>query len=837
MCPAWATREIDSLGRDSVDVKRTTRTWIVVLLALLGLAGCTWTDTVSLPADQDSYQVYGTQTVGQVFTCHHAGLKGISVWLRATADESMVTLRLKESPDDTQDIASTTVAISPTDAPAFVRFDLPLQDDVNGKSFFLLIESPELDEAQAVLAPYQVGSNRTLVLDGTPTDGHLSFQLHYDNFYIVKDLVRQAVTLGGKTLWLLFLSALLYLLPGGAVVVWLLREGDWIERTILATGLSVAILALLMYATMTGLRLNSAIVIGFLALCGSAIAVRWWLDGRQGTFKAPSWRDVVSSLRQDPSPAVLAFVFALVLGVRLWVVRDLVAPMWGDSYQHTMISQLMIENGGLFDSWEPYAPLTTFTYHFGFHANVAIYRWLSGDDMLHSVIWTGQILNALAVLVLYPLAVKVSGGNRWAGVGAVLVAGLLSPMPMYYVNWGRYTQLAGQVILPVAMWLTWRLTDKVKWDWKWVTLLAISLAGLGITHYRVILMYGVFVIAWGIFFVWRKWKRWREMGQVVLGLAAAAAITLVLFAPWGMRTFEAKIPEAAQYLVKQGNQSEFHSGEYNAIGPITSFLPQGLLLLCIGTLVWLTWHRQWTGWVFAFWVGLLLILSNPYILYLPGTGILNNFSVFIMLYIPSGILIGTAIDRLTIWMLKKWRWANMLLVIGVIGTVGWGNYQRAKDIDPGYILVTTADLEAMAWIRENTSPDAKFLVNGFLAYGETLVVGADAGWWIPLLTNRQNTIPPLTYTMEVSGIACYAEQLLVTLSSLKKISLVQSEGISFLDDLGITHIYIGHGKGMIGNQGDSLLAIDTFLSNPIYHLVYTNNQVWIFLVTSEVDSS
>jgi hypothetical protein len=35
---------------------------------------------------------------------------------------------------------------------------------------------------------------------------------------------------------------------------------------------------------------------------------------------------------------------------------------------------------------------------------------------------------------------------------AVLAAGLLTPMPMYYVNRGRYTQLAGQVVLPAALW-------------------------------------------------------------------------------------------------------------------------------------------------------------------------------------------------------------------------------------------------------------------------------------------------------------------------------------------------------------------------------------------------
>src|SRR4030066_2372836 len=81
------------------------------------------------------------------------------------------------------------------------------------------------------------------------------------------------------------------------------------------------------------------------------------------------------------------------------------------------------------------------------------------------MLWTGQLLNILAIISLYPLAYKITK-NRWAGVLAILVAGLLSPMPMSYVNWGRYTQLAGQVILPVSIWTGWSLLDRPFPEWQ-----------------------------------------------------------------------------------------------------------------------------------------------------------------------------------------------------------------------------------------------------------------------------------------------------------------------------------------------------------------------------------
>ncbi|RME43034.1 MAG: hypothetical protein D6791_16435, partial [Chloroflexi bacterium] len=112
--------------------------------------------------------------------------------------------------------------------------------------------------------------------------------------------------------------------------------------------------------------------------------------------------------------------------------------MWGDSYHHTLIAQLLADHGGLFQSWEPYVPLRSFTYHFGFHSNVVLFHWLTGTPILQSVIVVGQILNALAPLMIYPL-VRRLGGSEWTGLIAVLIASLLSPMPAGYVNWGRYT--------------------------------------------------------------------------------------------------------------------------------------------------------------------------------------------------------------------------------------------------------------------------------------------------------------------------------------------------------------------------------------------------------------
>ena len=71
-------------------------------------------------------------------------------------------------------------------------------------------------------------------------------------------------------------------------------------------------------------------------------------------------------------------------------------------------------------------------------------------------------------------------------------------------------------------------------------------------------------------------------------------------------------------------------------------------------------------------------------------------------------------------------------------------------------MVTKPDRQAMTWIREHTPAQAKFLVEGFRIYGGRSVVGSDAGWWIPLLADRANTMPPqyalLNETPIISGL-------------------------------------------------------------------------------------
>jgi hypothetical protein len=411
----------------------------------------------------------------------------------------------------------------------------------------------------------------------------------------------------------------------------------------------------------------------------------------------------------------------------------------------------MLEKGGLFDSWEPYAPLESLTYHYGFHANAAIFGWLASLPATRAVIWVGQVLNGLAVLAVYPFAVRL-GGSRWAGVSAVLLAGLLFPMPMSYVNWGRYTQLAGQTILPVFALLYVDAFHEKKFNWKKIAVLAVALSGLALTHYRIL----IFAFAVIPAFILLEVRRKNSFSSLVR-MTALGAGSLILFLPWFLHVYGARIMAILQtQLTTPASSNPSGLDQYNAIGDVLAYLPMWAWLSIPFVIIAGLWLRKRGMAFIAVWWFIILLAANPAWLNLPGTGTLSNFAVFIAAYIPAAILLGAGVGWLIEERLSLQNPTTLTITLGfvlVLLLAAWlGGRQRLADVQINvYALATRPDLQAAAWIRENTPENAKFVVNYFFSYLDQLIVGSDGGWWLPLLTQRQTNLPPLTYGIEDSS--------------------------------------------------------------------------------------
>ena len=536
----------------------------------------------------------------------------------------------------------------------------------------------------------------------------------------------------------------------------------------------------------------------------------------------------------------LLFLVGAIIFTRVWVIRSLDFPLWGDSYQHTMISQLIIDHRGLFQSWLPYAELSTFTYHFGFHTLVACFDWISGVSIQKAVLWVGQIINILAIISLYPLASKL-GKNKWSGVFVLLIAGLISPMPMGYVNWGRYTQLAGQAILPVAIYFAWLLLQSERLDRRVLVVNWIVLGGLALTHYRVLIFMLLFYIAF-ILMNLRSQSFLRMIKKTFWSGIGGA----FLFVPWLVSIVPYKTMQSfLAQMTTLPSQASRYLTEYNTLGDPFEFFPP---VIWIGTAIaigWAFWRREKNITIVILWWCLVFISANPMWFGLPGTGAISNFAVKIGGYIPVSIVLGTFaallvgglqsyISSRTKFATKLKTFPNVVISISLFLCLAYFGVSQAclrlDDVKPIiYSLATRPDQRAANWIRENTDPEDRFLVNSFFAYGGSMIAGSDGGWWLPILTTRLSTQPPLNYGSEEGLEPDYAKRVNQLVWTIEENGLTDLGTLNLLKENGVKYLYIGQQQGRVNSPGP-LLNIDVIQPDPHFQLVYRQDQVWIFKI-------
>jgi hypothetical protein len=136
----------------------------------------------------------------------------------------------------------------------------------------------------------------------------------------------------------------------------------------------------------------------------------------------------------------------------------------------------------------------------------------------------------------------------------------------------------------------------------------------------------------------------------------------------------------------------------------------------------------------------------------------------------------------------------------------------------------------MEWIQENTSEEAVFLVNSFFAYGGSAIVGSDGGWWLPLLAERANTVPPLNYGIEQGPQFGYQEWVNDLTRQLQGAEMDDPTILAMLQERGITHVYIGQQQGRVNYTGPHVLDPNALLRSAYYRSVYHRDRVWVFEV-------
>ena len=435
------------------------------------------------------YEINRNQNFGQSFTSLHTGLNGISInlsTLRPTSNQIIV--RLYENISNRKLISEETHTILFEPDKYFHKLTLPLQKTSYLKDYFIEIEWQGDQTLFVQTAPAESYDQGAFYYDSNPQDAQLEFILHYDPFVKILGLVKQFII----WIWDLILTALVFVIPGWAILLFTWKSWsnyDVLIKIATSAAVSFAFYPILMLFTdIIGFHPGEIIYVWFPIITASSYLI-WRYRATLNyilTHPKTQWDKLKTLLRSSFSWNEIAMIFIvlLVILIRLWIIRTLQVPLWGDSYQHSMITQLILDNQGLFESWLPYAPYESLTVHFGFHVNSAIFAWISNSTANYAVIWVGQVVNVLAVIGLYPLANRLTRKNDWIGIFVIFVAGLLLKLPVYYVNWGRYPQLIALGLLPVAFFMILETVFLSDMEIKKIFTTSFVLAGMALCYYR-----------------------------------------------------------------------------------------------------------------------------------------------------------------------------------------------------------------------------------------------------------------------------------------------------------------------------------------------------------------
>jgi len=620
----------------------------------------------------------------------------------------------------------------------------------------------------------------------------------------------------------------LYVVPGAAVlaVVAPAMRLDFWSRIGLAGPLSLAVYALAaLWCWCFGFAPG-----GLLAWApggaGLAILAASRFSARLGGPRAsPSAKQSDARLESG----LVAVLVALIALSRFLSIRGMLAPAWGDSVQHAVITQLLLDHGGLFQSWAPYAPMESFTYHFGFHAACATWAWVTGANAPEAVLVVGQIVNVIAVVALYPLAFALSGGSRLAGAVALLVAGLLSPMPAFYVSWGRYTQLAGQAILPAFLFALDRWWSEASRPRRGTLgLVALLLAGLALTHYRVLLLAVAAVLAWSGVALWTWRREPREWRARAIRLGGACATALLAVSPW-LAVLGSGILPSVHGVLAGIDPAVFSLADVTrAWVSIPARVPWWAFALIVAAVAFGALVRERVVAVALAWIGIAFLITNPFLVGLPGTGFVTNFAIGIAAYVPAALVLGV-IGARALAKLAHRPLGRIATLAAAAALALLGFRARAAPVEPSFQLVTASDLRAFEWIASEVPPDARFLVNSFAAYDGSAAVGSDAGWWLPLYTGRGATLPPLPYTVERMP-----EELRYRIRVLPEWIRRTNGWARFLNPLlcaqEVTHVYLGERRGTVGTDGTLAVHEEWLRRNPRLKLLHEDGraQIWRF---------
>jgi hypothetical protein len=307
--------------------------------------------------------------------------------------------------------------------------------------------------------------------------------------------------------------------------------------------------------------------------------------------------------------------------------------------------------------------------------------------------------------------------------------------------------------------------------------------------------------------------------------ALIAVVGLLILVPWIWRLAKGFGGAYAHKAVsgyradENGDYFDFSFGSLTDLG-VYSYLwgMSGLAAL------WGLWRREPMVMALLLWLVALFAGANLYLI--SFTPLYSNTIVIIALYLPVAAFCGYLASEAGRWLRTRAGvgseraplWGTGLCAAIVVMGV-YGVWRDTTLVAHDNAFVREGDVAAMQWVRQEIPRDALFYITTFFWTPE-VAHGLDAGYYLPLLGERQTIMPLQNYasdgTMEYRTLVNQRLRDLAAAPDMHALAQVMRK-------YGITHVYIGERPTSLNPQN--------FTDDPAdFEPLYNKEHVWIFAV-------
>lgn len=588
-------------------------------------------------------------------------------------------------------------------------------------------------------------------------------------------------------------SAAILLIPGRAAfrALGLERYFGGLQGWLVALGMGAA-LPVLLFALQDSLvsvgvpigGLGTGLARGLIGIAALFLLERRWRGDAQAHLDRNEW-----------------FALGIILLVafpRVWLAASFPVPPLTDSLHHALLTREVVTSGFLPDQMPVFPSIALDRYHMGLYAISAFVSWVGAVSPISGLIWAGQSLNLLAAIGVYVILDRfVSRKAAWLGL---LAAGLIDQMPNVYFAWGRFTQIGGQAILPLAWLVSWiwlqqlhRNVEERGGQVAWP--LGVVAIGLSVATVLVHLRVGIFlcaILATTFLAECLVARRDGRLRALLVPASLTACLGFLALLPrygtglyhwvWGHWFLSLDGNGWTGGSDLRGINSDAYFSVWTTESVFAWTAPPLLVFLAIALGLFAVIQGDRLARVTACWSGLLLALGSVHLLRIHVLDILPLNSVFLFSYFPLAILLGVGVNALALSApADRTDGVEKIAVISALILALVSLPARLADVPPEYNLVEAGDRKAFDWIEKNTPPRAQFAIAAYNLL-PSLAVGTDGGYWIPYFTGRRTTTGPMLSPL--SPRLMTRSSRLVTVQKLpgfgsEKVDRLVSQGVSY----------------------------------------------------------